>query len=119
MKKTGAEIKEMETKELDRLTEVNDIAIGAFWAVVAKMYPECKTGDLDKDNEIHFDSMCLNMVQTWVKENAPKKKARIYIDVDYREYSELESLKEHMLELNDNCEYDLNIVNGGDEDRED
>lgn len=43
----------------------------AFWAVIAKHHPECKTGDLDPMSVLAFDNACNRVVNTWVDGNKP------------------------------------------------
>jgi hypothetical protein len=41
----------------------------AFWEVVAKSYPEIKTGNLSPLDAMNFSGYCENIIDTWVKEN--------------------------------------------------
>lgn len=49
---------------------VAEVAQAAFWAVVAKMYPEIKTGDFAPFDQMVFDLNCEKAVKTWVQSNA-------------------------------------------------
>lgn len=53
----------------ERINEVASDAQDAFWAVVAKRFPECQTGDLDPIESSNFDVACVDVITTWVKTN--------------------------------------------------
>lgn len=55
---------------LDKIDFVTGEAEEAFWAVVAKNFPECQTGDLDPISSFNFDIECSKVVTEWVFANS-------------------------------------------------
>lgn len=49
---------------------VAELAQEAFWAVVAREYPDVKSGDLDPMQTHLFDQACKDMVESWVRLNS-------------------------------------------------
>lgn len=50
---------------------VTEEAQEAFWAVVAKAYPEAEHGDFPPDATMDFDTACEDAVESWTYWNAP------------------------------------------------
>lgn len=55
-----------------KLDAVVQEAQDAFWAVIAKHHPECKSGDISPGSVLAFDSACYLVVDTWLDANQPK-----------------------------------------------
>ena len=53
----------------DAVHEADD----AFWAVIAKAFPECKTGDFDPMATFKFTAAQEYAVTTWLEANRPVK----------------------------------------------
>lgn len=51
---------------MDRLENAVQEAKMAFWASVAKSFPEAETGDLDPIVSSRFDEACSDAVFNWV-----------------------------------------------------
>lgn len=58
------------TKRVDKAVEE---ASEAFWAVIAKSFPEAKTGDLDPLADLAFSMNTREIVGQWVVANVPGK----------------------------------------------
>lgn len=56
------------TIPLERLSEE---AQDAFWEVIAKRYPEAKTGDLSPLRTLAFDEAAKGAIEEWVRSNVP------------------------------------------------
>jgi hypothetical protein len=52
---------------------VAEAAQEAFWKVVARMFPEIKTGDLDIGASVEFTDACRRVVGLWVETNTPEE----------------------------------------------
>ena len=44
-------------------------AQSAFWAEIAKAFPEIKTGDFPPEAQLVFDSACVSAATLWVESN--------------------------------------------------
>jgi hypothetical protein len=58
----------------ERIAQTAEAAQEAFWAEVAKNFPEAVTGDFDPMALHHFDERCKNAVKLWVMWNVPEVK---------------------------------------------
>lgn len=67
----GREPAETQSAQPKTSEQIIDVAQDAFWAVIAKHHPECKTGDLDPMSMLTFDNVCRQVVDTWVDANKP------------------------------------------------
>lgn len=55
-------------KRIDAAVRVAD---EAFWEVIAKQFPEIKTGDLSPDAVFEFSRSCNKVVEQWYNANSP------------------------------------------------
>lgn len=46
-------------------------ALDAFWQVVARRFPEAKTGDLSIDRDVKLSIAANAAVQEWIENNVP------------------------------------------------
>lgn len=58
----------IESRTEKALYEAND----AFWAVIAKAFPECKSGDFAPIPTLRFDEAQKAAVETWLDSNLPR-----------------------------------------------
>ena len=56
-----------------RITKAREDAIFAFWAEVAKHFPEAESGDLDPHSVFYFDEMADDLIEEWTASNLPRK----------------------------------------------
>ncbi|CAK1331633.1 MULTISPECIES: hypothetical protein [Burkholderia] len=54
-----------------QIEEVAEQAQLAFWAEVAKSFPEVKSGDLPVQAVLQFNKACEQAVAVWLKSNHP------------------------------------------------
>lgn len=59
----------MHNRRITKTTRTAQLAQEAFWAVVAREYPDIKSGDLDPMKSHLFDQACKDMVESWVRLN--------------------------------------------------
>jgi hypothetical protein len=50
-------------------------AIFAFWAEVAKHFPDATGGDLDPHSVFYFDEMADELIEEWTATNIPSKES--------------------------------------------
>ncbi len=55
----------------EKVEEVTEQAQMAFWAEVAKSFPEVTTGDLAPDVSYIFGEACKTAIEKWVESNHP------------------------------------------------
>ena len=53
-----------------RISDVADEAMTAFWAVVAERFPEAKTGDFSPTAQFAFEYSCEMAIRKWLYSNA-------------------------------------------------
>lgn len=53
----------------ERINEAADDAQEAFWEVVAKKFPEVKTGDFSPEAQFAFDGVMKSGIMTWLAGN--------------------------------------------------
>lgn len=53
----------------ERLEQAIEDASNAFWAEIAKQYPEVKTGDFGPEETFAWDEACRRAVRTWLRWN--------------------------------------------------
>lgn len=58
----------MENKE-NRVKETLEQASTAFWAVVAKNFPEAKYGDFPPEMQVQLDQMMEKSIRVWLDYN--------------------------------------------------
>lgn len=63
----------------ERIREATEGAMEAFWAVIARKFPEASTGDLDPAASTAFDDAVDNVVWAWVEANVPD--TRVYYEL--------------------------------------
>lgn len=51
--------------------QILEEAQSAFWAVIAKNYPNVKTGDFSPEATTAFDDACMTAVTLWLAANTP------------------------------------------------
>jgi hypothetical protein len=56
----------------ERITNALENARLAFWAEVAKSFPETDTGDFPPDAQLAFDEATDRAVRSWVRWNVPE-----------------------------------------------
>lgn len=56
-----------------KIHSVATVAEEAFWAEVAKAFPNIKTGDLSPDSDIPFRKACRDVIRAWLEENTPEE----------------------------------------------
>jgi hypothetical protein len=54
----------------NRITKATEDAIEAFWASIAKSFPEITSGDLSPDYAHSFSATSREMVLQWLEDNA-------------------------------------------------
>ena len=57
----------------DRVQQVVEKAMDAFWQEVAKQYPEITRGDFPPEATITFSDACENAVRLWVHLNSDQE----------------------------------------------
>lgn len=57
----------------ERVDKAAEGARLAFWAVIAKSFPEAKTGDLEPPTVLTFDLVTRAITREWVQNNVPGK----------------------------------------------
>lgn len=67
----GRDINEGLKRRISRAVRVH--ADSAFWAAIAKEFPEIKTGDLSPDAHVPFLTAAIDAVTAWVDENLPEE----------------------------------------------
>jgi len=71
---------------MSKIDEVVEDAQHAFWAVVARQYPQCTSGDITpKDTMLLLHAMT-EVVERWVEYNTPAAKKTVEIlfhDIEY------------------------------------
>lgn len=58
----------------ERIKCVADAAEETFWARVAELYPECRSGDFPPDVAQWFSNECRNAIGLWVELNRPAQR---------------------------------------------
>lgn len=56
-----------------RIERAREDAIFAFWAEIAKHFPEATGGDLDPHSVFYFDEMADDLIEEWTATNIPSK----------------------------------------------
>lgn len=59
----------------ERIIEAREDAIFAFWAEVAKHFPEATSGDLDVFSVFRFDEEANKVIEEWTASNLPREEA--------------------------------------------
>ena len=57
-----------------RIERTAEHAMDAFWAVVAKRFPEATSGDFDPTSSLVFRRQCVSVIRLWLMFNAPELK---------------------------------------------
>ncbi len=58
------------SKDVNRMNDVIDDAEWAFWAIIAKAYPEARAGDFSPMATIEFNAAVVTAVTHWLELNA-------------------------------------------------
>lgn len=54
---------------IDRIKSAHQAALTAFWAEVAKQYPEVKSGDVPPDELLRFSASVEDVIGSWLSHN--------------------------------------------------
>jgi hypothetical protein len=57
----------------ERVSKATEVALDAFWRVVASRFPEVSTGDLDPMTSMRVEHAMRSAVDVWVWCNRPTK----------------------------------------------
>jgi len=77
---------------IKRLYKAAHRASEAFWAEVAKAFPECTTGDFAPDQSIAWEMAVVDAVSGWVHNNLPESTIES-LELDEVPFSDKERLK--------------------------
>jgi hypothetical protein len=57
----------------EKIREITNNALEAFWESVAEQLPEIKTGDMAPGDIVPFEMFARQTVETWIENNKPEK----------------------------------------------
>lgn len=59
-----------------KISDATHDALQAFWAEIAKTFPQVPSGDLDPMTVVMFDEHAFDVVLQWLANNLPNKEAQ-------------------------------------------
>lgn len=60
----------------ERIIEAREDAVFAFWAEVAKHFPEATGGDLDPHSVFYFDEIADDLIEEWTASNITREEVK-------------------------------------------
>jgi hypothetical protein len=55
------------------LCDLADEALGAFWEVIVRRFPEAKYGDLSPGRTVALDDTAREAIEEWIRNNVPNQ----------------------------------------------